>query len=233
MCMLMTAYAQQVPLELRPTLQRLQARERSLLNARSLLTNLLNDRESLLYPAPVGSDGALKSAPISLPRTNLTALTVLAGVGIISNEEAEEAKKNLLLQDNKVRQQIQLQWIPKIDGYLAETRSEFDSLMAQAGQQNSPVKSTATWGPGTSNGVPMDGNYRVDTCLVWGGWCDQIAADEWCGRHQFGKALKLERETIDLAKESSITLKSREVCSATKHPPSGCGAFKSITCGQK
>jgi hypothetical protein len=222
-----TAHAQQVPPELRAELQRLQAREQALLKARNLCLELLEDHENLLIQVDIGAGFTL---PLAVPRASLTTEAIL---GAIYRGSAQQHVQGLLLFDRAVRQDIQQRRIPEIDTKLAEVRSEFDKLTAQARGQTSPVKSTAAWGPGTSNGVPMDGGHRVDTCLVWGGWCDQIAADYFCEQRGFGKALKVERETINLAIESSITLKSREVCSTAHHPPSGCGAFKSITCGPK
>jgi len=162
MCLLGTADARQVPPELRARLQRLQERERALLNARNLLTDYLNDRESLLVPAPVWVDGVPTVVPVSLPRTNLAATSVL--IGMITKETVEDVIKHLLLEDRKVRQEIQQNRIPGIDKELAELRSDFDKLMAQAGGRPSAVEPTAASGSlAVSGGLDQaDVNRRID-----------------------------------------------------------------------
>jgi hypothetical protein len=233
MCLLATAHAQQVPLESRPKLRELQEREQALLNARRVLTELLNDRTSLVLLVPVRVNGREEFFPAAVSRATVSEMAILAE---LDKEKytlsAEGLMRNLLAQDRDLRQHIQRDRIPEIDKRLAETRSEVGRLTAQAGPQGAHAQPTAEFGPATRN-VPMKDGHRVDVCLVWSGQCGKPAADRWCVDRGFGQSLRFSIETIDLKTESSVTLGSHDVCSATHHPPSGCGAFKSITCAGK
>jgi len=237
MCLLATAHAQQVPLESRPKLRELQEREQALLNARRVLTELLNDRADVIMTVSVaerrGADPVV--LPVGVSRTNL--FTTIVMETMLEKEKkpiytVEQMVGHFLRQDRALRQQIQQSTIPDIDTKLAETRGEVDRLLAPAERPGARAQSTAESGSATKN-VPMKKGHRVDVCLVWSGQCGKPAADRWCVDNQLGQSLKFSIETIDLKTESSITLGSGDVCSAAHHPASGCGAFTSITCAGK
>jgi hypothetical protein len=78
----------------------------------------------------------------------------------------------------------------------------------------------------------MEGGHRVDNCLAWAGQCGDPAAQAFCVRKGFRKVVAWENETIDLQTQSTVTLGTGDVCSAARHPPSGCGAFKRIVCSR-
>jgi hypothetical protein len=143
MCVLGTAHAQQVPPEFRGRLQTLQEREQALLKARNLYLDLLNDHENLLIQIRVDGGGLM--LPFVVPRTNLTTAAILGAV-IATEISVQQRLENILRIDRAVRQEIQQARIPEIDKALAHVRSEFDTLMAQAGGRRSAVAPTAASG---------------------------------------------------------------------------------------
>ena len=154
MCLLGTAHTQQVPPELRGRIQKLQAREHALLDARRVLTDLVSDRANLVLPLQVSDDDDQTRLPVAVPRTAYAADLVLWATdegnwisSPIARQIAPEGIMKWALQwDRVLRQVIQEHKIPEIDKELAQVRSEFDKLMARTGGRPSTAAATAASG---------------------------------------------------------------------------------------
>jgi hypothetical protein len=115
------------------------------------------------------------------------------------------------------------------DRHKAAVQQEIADLRAfadQAGGLAQAIAAAPTWPPsdaggGTTIAPVVDGGMTVDTCLSWATDCGQPAADEFCRRNGFGRALSF---------EWSYTRPTRTLVGGETCDQEGCGGFQRITC---
>ena len=72
---------------------------------------------------------------------------------------------------------------------------------------------------------PRVEGLRMDRCLTWGETCDLPAANAWCMKHDFVKAIYWEMDNNIAQNEPTKMLLSKQICNK-----SGCDGFKVIVC---
>jgi hypothetical protein len=74
--------------------------------------------------------------------------------------------------------------------------------------------------------IPMLGGVRLDHCLTWATDCDKPAANEFCRRNGYSKAVKW---SVEQHVPKTIIISTGKICETGKNCPN-CGAFGFIEC---